>query len=80
MPDVRECQPGREVRFLHPYTHDTRHGHLVAAGPRWTFVWDDPGEPCLRVPTADVEPTETDDDYSGCPSRLHSKSNKGEKP
>jgi len=55
MPDVTECEPGREVIFRDPRTYDRRHGHLIAAGPRWSFVWDSPGRPCLCVRTSDVE-------------------------
>jgi hypothetical protein len=72
MPDIRECETGRRVVFQDPHKHERRHGQLIAAGPRFCFVWDSPSRSCLRVPTCDVEPDEDADDWSGCPSHLHS--------
>ncbi|MEF8787584.1 MAG: hypothetical protein V5A84_00810 [Planctomycetota bacterium] len=49
---------GREVEFQHPYTHETRHGKVVSAGPRQVVVKDSPTTPCIFVRRADVEPVE----------------------
>ena len=70
MPDIRECQPGREVEFLED--GQRRHGHLIAAGPRWCFVWDSPSRPCVRVSTGDVEPVDDPDGGYDGPTTLHS--------
>ena len=58
VPSVRECQPGQAVKYLDPVKRQWCHGYLITSGPRWSFVWDAPSRPCIKVATSDIEPEE----------------------
>lgn len=63
---------GQHVKFLHPQSHERRHGRVVSAGAEYVAVKDSPTLPTVLVRRSDVEPDEDAEDWAGCPSRLHS--------